>query len=358
MICLVIVTTLSLIVGCTGGQITDEVEKEETQNEFISETGFYLDTIIEIKIYNPDDNSEEIIDKAIGKITELEQLLSVHIEGSDIWNLQKNAGVQPVKVLDETLEVIQLSIEHSELTNGVFDITIGPLVDLWAIDPPEGYIPTEEELETILPKVDYEKLIINEGNKTVFLEDEGMIANLGAIAKGYIADEVKEVLIENGVENAIINLGGNVLLVGGRPDNTSFKIGIQDPNSERGRYLGVVSAEDISIVSSGDYERYFEVEGNRYHHILNPITGYPADNELRQVNILSENSALGDGLSTSVFLMGLEDGMALVESMDNIEAIFLTKDNKIYLSSGIGENFIFNEDNYGDKYTIVVNYTG
>lgn len=345
---LAIITTLFTIAGCT-----DNKSNQVVQQKYVSKTDFYLDTVVDIKIYNPNNKSAEVIDKAMKRIGALEKILSIHIEGSDLWNIKKNAGIKPVEVSKETMEVMKASLRYSEYTNGLFDITTGPLVDLWAINPPNGYVPTEEELQTSLSKINYNNMIIDEENNTILLKDEGMIANLGAIAKGYIADEVKEILVENDVKNAIINLGGNVLLVGGRADNSGFKIGVQDPNSDRGAYLGIIDDRDLSVVSSGDYERYFEVEGKRYHHILNPATGYPADNEIRQVTIISKFSIDGDGLSTSTFLLGLKDGMKLIERIDDVEGIFVTKDHKIYLTSGIRDSFVFDEVNYGDQYTVV-----
>nr|WP_246169849.1 FAD:protein FMN transferase [Alkalibaculum sporogenes] len=329
---------------------------EVKPNEFVSKNDFYLDTIVDIKIYDSSISTQEaenIIDKAFSRIEELEDLLSLHIEGSDLYKIKENAGLDHVKVSEETIHVIKSSLEYSQLSNGHFDITTGILVGLWVIDPPNGYIPTNSELDDALPKIDYKKIQIDEENSTVKLEDEGMIADLGAIAKGYIADEVKEVLVDNGVKHAIIYLGGNILLVGNKENNVDFKIGIQEPSANRGAYLGLISGNDISVVSSGDYERYFEVDGKRYHHILDPQTGYPADNELRQVTIISKESMDGDGLSTSAFLLGLEDGIDLIESLIDTEAIFVTKDYKIYITSGIGDVFEFDEQNYGDDYEVI-----
>ncbi len=321
--------------------------------EFVSKSDFYLDTLVDIKIYEPNEKSEAIIDKAMGRIQELEKLLSVHIKNSDLSNIKENAGLKPVKVSDETLFVLKKSMKYAKLSNGIFDITTGPLIDLWAIDPPYGHVPTEEELKVTLPKIDYRKIIIDEQNKTVMLKDKGMIVNLGAIAKGYIADEVKTVLLDHGVKHAIINLGGNVLLVNDKSNNVDFKIGIQDPSSDRGAYLGVVNGKDISIVSSGNYERYFKVDGKKYHHILDPFTGFPAENEIQQVTIISKKSIDGDGLSTTTFLLGLEGAINLIESLKDVEAIFITKDNKIYLTSGVGEKFVFDHTKYSDKYEVI-----
>ncbi|MFZ7121301.1 MAG: FAD:protein FMN transferase [Eubacteriaceae bacterium] len=321
--------------------------------ELVTKSDFYLDTIVNIKIYDPNKNSELIIDKAFERIQQLEKMLSVHIEGSDLYKIQENAGFKSSVVSDETYYVIGKSCYYSSISQGHFDITAGPLIDLWRIDPPEGYVPSEDELEEVLSKIDYKKIIMDEEKKSIKLLEKGMIANLGAIAKGYIADEVKKVLEENGVEHGIINLGGNVLLVGDKKENTDFKIGVQDPSSNRGEYLGLIHGDDVSIVSSGDYERYFTVDGKRYHHILDPFTGFPADNEIKQVTIISEFSIDGDALSTTTFLLGLEKGLDLINSIKGADAIFITKNNEIHVTSGIVDEFEFDEENFGDVYEVI-----
>jgi thiamine biosynthesis lipoprotein len=166
-----------------------------------------------------------------------------------------------------------------------------------------------------------------------------MKVDLGAIAKGYAADEVARILKENGVKHAIINLGGNVMTIGGNPNGKPWRIGIQDPYNPRGEYLGILPIKDKTVVTSGTYERYFIENGKRYHHILDPDTGYPTDNKLDSVSIITDKSIDGDGLSTSTLLLGLDEGMKLIEKLENVEAIFVTSDKQVYVSSGLKKDF-------------------
>jgi thiamine biosynthesis lipoprotein len=167
------------------------------------------------------------------------------------------------------------------------------------------------------------------------LKDAGMAADLGAIAKGAITDKVKEFLIKKGVTSAIINAGGNVLTIGTKPDGTPFSVGIQTPEDLRGAYLFALDISDRAVVSSGDYERYFEVDGVRYHHILDPFTGYPADTNISQVSIIADNGINADALSTTVLLLGVSNGLALIDSITDVEAVFVTKDKKIYITPAL-----------------------
>lgn len=338
---LILIFWILLLTGC-GSKKVESI----TKNEFL------LDTVVTIRLYDVSEDKEALIDDSFELIAELERLLSVHEEGSDLYNIKENAGKQPVQVSDYTFEVIKRSLDYSAMTEGKFDVTAGPLIALWNIDPPMGYVPTQAELEQTVAKVDYTKLILDEETKSVFLEDEGMIANLGAIAKGYIADQVKIFLLDEGIEHAIINLGGNVLLIGGRPDGAGFRIGVQDPDADRNIYLGVIVSADTSIVSSGDYERFFEQDGIRYHHILDPDIGYPSDTEIRQVSIVSPKSVDGDALSTTLFLLGLEKGLALIESLEQVDAIFVTHDHRVVVTEGLKDRFEFNEEEYASIYEV------
>ena len=310
----------------------------------ISDNTFALDTIIQIKLYykNEKDADETLLDGAFQQIRDLENILSVHIEGSELYQIKKNAGIAPVPVSDVTYNIIQESIKYSKLTHGLFDVTAGPLIDLWAIDPPYGHVPTDEELNEALSLIDYKKIILSDNNQ-VFLQDKGMIINLGAIAKGSIADEVKKYLMDNGVESAFINLGGNVLLIGNKPDGSDFSIGIQNPFDDRGEYLMALSVDDVAIVSSGDYERYFEQDGVIYHHILNTETGYPAQTNIKQVSIIAPNSQMADALSTSVLLLGIKDGLTLINKFEDVGAIFVTKDQQIYITENLRDRITFSD---------------
>lgn len=324
-----------LLVASLGG--CDSQQRKNDNLGYISDSEFLLDTIVTIKLYGYEDTA--IFEEVFNYIRNLEKLLSVHIEGSDMWHLKQNAGKQWTEVSKYTIEIIQHSIEISLVSEGFFDITAGPLINLWDIDPPYGHYPSERERENALALINYKDIEIDKDHNRIYLEREGMEANLGAIAKGYIADKVKQHLIEKGIDRGIINLGGNVLLIGNRSNGKDFKIGVQDPDSLRGEYLGLVSASDKSIVSSGTYERYFIYENKKYHHILNPFTGFPQENGLKGVSIISNDSTNGDAFSTTIFLLGIEKGMTLVESREDLEAIFVTDDNKLYLSSGLKERF-------------------
>ena len=195
-------------------------------------------------------------------------------------------------------------------------------------------IPSDDEIKKALTTVDYQNVVVD-GN-TVTLKDPSAKIDLGGIAKGYIADRMKDSLNQKGAACGYINLGGNVLCLGAKPDGSSYNIGIQRPFDEEGAAMLAVSVTDQTVVSSGVYERYFEVDGKRYHHILDTATGYPYDNGLLGVSIITDESVDGDGLSTTCFALGLTDGMALVESLDNTEAVFITEDYELHFSSGMG----------------------
>ena len=308
--------------GCTAGQ------PEEPPH--VSKSNFMLDTYIEITLYDWTDAST--IDLAFDEIRRLESLLSVEQTGSDLDRLAKAAGEEWVEISPETEEVLRLSKEYAALSEGYFDVTTGPLVSLWNIHNEQGHYPSQAELEQVLPLIDSDDLLVKEGH--AFLARKGMVANLGAIAKGYIADQVKELLVAQGVEHAVLNLGRNILLIGDKQEGTAFTIGIQDPNEEEGVLADVVSATGKSIVTSGIDERYFTYQGKKYHHILDPYTGFPADTGLASVTILSDTSAQGDALSTTCFLLGIEKGMALVEQLDDVEALFITPEGELIPSSG------------------------
>lgn len=302
------------------------------ESEPVSKANFLLDTYVQITLY--DDSDISVIDLAFQEITRLEDMLSVNREGSELDQLAKAAGKEWVEISPETQEVLLLAKEYTELSGGLFDVTSGPLIDLWDINN-GGHYPTQAELDTVLPLISSEDLLIEDGR--AYLAREGMEANLGAIAKGYIADKVKELLLDQGVESAIIDLGRNVLLIGTKPDGSNFNVGVQDPNEAQGVLLGLASTADTSVVTSGINERYFTYEGVDYHHILDPFTGFPADNDLASVTILSTSSAQGDALSTTCLLLGVEKGMELIESLEGVEAFFIARDGSTTMSSGFAE---------------------
>lgn len=293
------------------------------QQQPITTSEFVFDTIITIQIN--DSSNEALLDEAIQLCITYENLFSNTIESSEISQIN-NADGSPVLVSDETITLLKEAIYYSELSNGIFDITIAPLVSLWDLNNLDT-IPSEEEINALLPYVDYNSIVID-GNYVTLLDPNASL-DVGAIAKGYVADKVKAYLLEQGVTSAIINLGGNVLCIGKNTDNTPFIIGIQDPSSSTSSTIGYVEANDIAIVTSGSYQRYQEIDGVIYHHILNPYTGYPIDSDIISVSVLCESSVMADSLSTICFSLGLEEAILLIEQLDDVEAIFITIDNEI-----------------------------
>lgn len=309
-----------------------------TADEPVTKSGFYFNTVISVSIY--ENGSEELLDDCFALAQKYEGYFSNTIPDSDISKIN-DAGGAPVTVHDETIELLKTGIAYGDLSGGKFDITIGRLSDLWDISTKAlldqtdaSMIPSDADIQTALATVDYREIQID-GN-TVTLQNPDARIDLGGIAKGYIADQMKAYLNQKGITSGYINLGGNVLALGAKTDGSAYTIGIQRPFGEENEAIASVSITDQTVVSSGVYERYFEVDGTRYHHILDTATGYPYDNGLLEVTIITGASVDGDGLSTTCFSLGLEDGMALVESLDATEAIFITDDYEVHTSSGMG----------------------
>lgn len=294
-----------------------------------SRTTTFFDTVVNIRIY--DKNGEALLDDAEKICKKYENLLSRTIETSEIYQLNHAGGV-PMELSPDTVKVINLGLKYSELSEGNFDITIAPLTDLWNFKDGDGTVPDEAAIEEARSHVNYKRVQVS-GN-TVQLLDPSAQIDLGAIAKGFIADELKSFLKEAGVKHALIDLGGNVLALDGKPDGTSFNIGIQKPFDEQGNAITSIKIKGRSVVSSGVYQRYFKVDDKVYHHLINPSTGFPFDNGLLGVTIVCDSSADADGLSTTCFSLGLKRGMELINSTPGVEAMFITSGNKLHYSSG------------------------
>lgn len=332
---------LSLIFLLTG--CTKKAEEQQQAQEPIKRSEMLMGTVISVTLY--DSTDETILDKVFNKVKELESIFSINEAGTEVDKINDNAGIEPVKVSDDTIAVVNEGLHYSELSHGKFDITIGPLVKLWDI-PNATEIPTQEEIETVIPLTNYKDVTVDKTNKTVYLTKPGMMLDLGGIAKGYSADVISQMLTAEGIKSAIIDLGGNIFAHGEKVTGDSWKIGIQNPFSTRGEIVGAITVKNKSIVTSGVYERYIEVDGVKYHHILNPETGYPYENNIAGITIISDKSSTGDALSTSVFALGVEEGTKFVESLNGVDAIFVTKNNEIYLTSGIKEIFDLRDDNF------------
>ena len=308
--------------------------------ESISNTYYNLGTINEITLYDVNKKTgEKILEECGSILMDIDNKMSNTIKSSDVSKINKNAGKDYTKVSKDTYYVIKESIEFSNISNDTFDISVGPLIDLWSIGTDNAKVPNKEEIENVLPLVDYSKILLNDENLSVKLSEENMKIDLGGIAKGYAADKIYDYLKSQNIKSAIINLGGNILTLGSKNNDQPFSIGIQDPTMPRGNSIGNIKVTNKSVVTSGIYERYIEKDNKIYHHMLNPHTGYPFENNLNSVTIVSDESIICDALSTTTFGLGLDNGMKLIESLDNVDAIFITKDKKIYLSSNLKDKF-------------------
>lgn len=297
-------------------------------NEPLQMNGMYFDTVVQIEAWG---TTQDVMDQCREMCEYYENLLSTDIDTSDVSKINR-AGGAPVTVSEETAELIEKGIEYGDLSGGLFDITIASASDLWDFkDNEEKILPSGEALEEAAAHIDYRCVTVD--GCTVTLADPEAQIDLGGIAKGYIADRIKEFLTDEGVSHALIDLGGNMLAVGGRYDGNDYRIGLQKPFAQTGTVMAALAISDQSVVTSGDYERYFEKDGIIYHHILDPATGYPVQNSLDQVTIISDHSVDGDALSTTCYALGLEDGLALVRSLDGVEAVFVTKDGEMHKSS-------------------------
>ena len=329
-----LILVICIVVFWTGDRPLSILKK---QQEPIAETGFYLNTVVTITIYDSQDTS--LLKECMEICQDYENQFSRTIPTSEIFRLNHGelADAQKVSHLSpETAELIQKGLYFAELSGGAFDPTIGPVSSLWDFTSDEPAIPSDSDIQSNLPLVDYEKISLV-GQEISFNQD-GMQLDLGAIAKGYIADRIKEYLLSQNVQSATINLGGNVLCIGSKPDGSPFRVGIQKPFDDRNTYIAIVEVTDGSVVTSGNYERYFEKDGKLYHHILNPSTGYPYENGLTSVTILSDISVDGDGLSTSCYALGLEKGMELIENLPGVEALFITEDGEMHYSENFPRN--------------------
>ncbi len=313
------------------------------ENRF-SDSHFAMGTICTVTLFGR--NDAKAFDGAFELIDELEWKMSVSIAESEVAAINAAAGIAPVKVSEDTFFVIEQSLTYTEKSGGKFDITVGPLVELWGIGLGPGRVPEQSEIDAALALIGYEDVELNYQDSSVYLKRPGMAVDLGGIAKGYAADRLKEYLLENGHSRGIIDLGGNIVTFGEKPGGDPWIIGIQDPFDSRGIPIGTVSLPAGSVVTSGVYERFFEQDGRRYHHILDPDTGYPVENELVSVSIIADLGIAADAFSTLIFALGLRKGVELLESISSIDGILVTKELDVYVTSGVRDRFSISNPEY------------
>ena len=345
-LCTVLVCPMLLFTGC--GNITD-ADTSTTGNEPISISSIKLNTAVQITIYDSQDKA--LLDDCLALCDKYELVFSRTNEKSELYklnhrkdtsdkdtNTDRQTTPYPVSgtadtwhISEDLAALLSEGLDITRESDGAFDIAIAPLTSLWDFTAEDPKVPDDAAIQKALPLCSSDGVIID--GQDITLPSDDIQFDVGAIAKGYIADRLKDFLVKKGVNSAIINLGGNVLCIGSKPDGTPFKIGIQKPFADRNETEAVMDITGKSVVSSGIYERCFKQGGKLYHHILNPQTGYPYDNGLISVTIISDQSVDGDALSTTCFALGLEDGLKFAEKK-GVQAVFITEDYELHYTDG------------------------
>ncbi len=345
-LCTVLVCPMLLFTGC--GNITD-ADTSTTGNQPISISSIKLNTAVQITIYDSQDKA--LLDDCLALCDRYELIFSRTNENSELYKLNHrkdtsdkdpNADEQTIPypisgtadtwhISEDLAALLSEGLDITRESDGAFDIAIAPLTSLWDFTAEDPKAPDDAAIQKALPLCSSDGVTID--GQDITLPSDDIQFDVGAIAKGYIADRMKDLLVKKGVKSAIINLGGNVLCIGSKPDGTPFKIGIQKPFADRNETEAVMDITGKSVVSSGIYERCFKQNGKLYHHILNPKTGYPYDNSLISVTIISDQSVDGDALSTTCFALGLEDGLKFAEKK-GVQAVFITEDYELHYTDG------------------------
>ncbi len=315
---------------------------------FVEKEDFIFNTRVYQKIcYDNNDiktkEIEEIAEKATKLMRQFEEKLSFFYESSEVSSINENASNGFIKISNDTFEILKKSIYYSKLTNGIFDITIAPLVKAWAINSDNPTILSKEKIDELIDLVDYEDVILNKNNSTVMLLRKNQKIDLGGIAKGYIADKIIDFYKENNIDSAIINIGGNIKVLGQKDENSFWSIGIYEPKKHSEKIICSIEAKDKSIVTSGGYERAFSYNGELYCHILNHKTGYPIKSDLKSITIVSDKSIDGDSLSTPLFIMGKNKAYEFMKK-HNISGVMITDKDEIIVTKNLLEGFKLFED--------------
>ncbi|MCL1989448.1 MAG: FAD:protein FMN transferase [Defluviitaleaceae bacterium] len=310
---------------------------------------FLMRAPIRIQMFDldcPHDDRCDLLDEAFDLIFDLERRWTVNDVGGEVEEINEMAGIRPVEVQDDTFYLISRAIDYSIYSDGLFNAAIGALTRLWDISFEGERRPTDSEIEAVLPLLDPTRVVLDAEVNTVFLEEVGMRLDLGAIAKGFMADLVAELFSAHEVERALLIIGGEVFAIGGRYDGTPWRIGIRNPwaTTSADELVGTIPLLDQAAVTSGTYVRYFthQETDQVYHHIFDAQTGFPFETDVVSLTIVADTGLLGEVYSTIVFAMGLEAGMTYVEAHHGLEALFITVDKEIYLSSGLQNSFDFN----------------
>jgi len=311
-----------LMVGCQGAP------------HLVKRSQMLMGTVVFVTVVAADESTAQQAAKAgLDEIRRLEELLSTWIPTSELSKVNAAAGQEPVQVSEETFEVLEKSMDVAKLTNGGFNIAVGPAVKAWDASG-EGQVPPQEVLEALRPQVDLSEIQLDKTKRTVSLGRSGMQIDVGGIGKGYAADLAARVMQTSGATAGVVALSGDIKTFGRMPDQQRFVFGIQHPRKEQGEVLGRIELENEAVSTAGDYQRYFMKDGIRYHHILDPATLQPA-RRCQSVTIIAKEGVMADGLDTGIFVMGPDQGLALIESLPDVEGVIVDQEGKIVVSSGL-----------------------
>jgi FAD:protein FMN transferase len=311
------------------------IESRAAEPHLIRSTFQAMGTEISFAVWASDDvTAQKAIGDAFSEIRRLEALMTTWRDDSEVSRINQNAGVKPVAVSQETIDVIDAARKSSELSGGAFDITFYALKGLWHFDEDRvAQIPPRDEIRKRLPLIDYRKVKVDHDRRTVFLEKKGMAINLGGIAKGYAVDRAVAVLKQQGFKNAIVQAGGD-LMCAGEKGGKPWGAGIRDPRGARSDVFAMMYLVDHAFSTAGDYERFFMIDGKRYHHILDPRTGFPAM-ESQSVTIYAPNATLADAIDDAVFILGWKKGFELIDKLDDVGAVVVDKAGQVHISKRV-----------------------
>lgn len=289
------------------------------------ETRVMMDTFVEISCYSSDrETVQQAMQDAFEEIERIEKVFSKFDEKSEVSMVNRLAGFGEVNITREMFEVISRSIYYSKITEGSFDITVAPIIDMWNLARKKGTMPDDEAIIEALRHTGYKNIAIDENNLTVRFLDNGMKIDLGGIVKGYAVDRAKDIILSHGIESGLINIGGNMFAVGAPPGKQSWKIGIQHPRDKK-NIIYKIDLKDRAVSTSGDYERFFTLGGMRFSHIINPMDGRPAEGVV-SVTVTADSAEEADALSTAVFVMGVEKGLRFIEGLKDMKVFIFDED--------------------------------
>lgn len=335
----ILLASMLLVCGCSKNNISENnaggvSADSKSEEQKITVDLFAMDTYMQVTAYGK--NANKAVEQAKKRINQLDGMLSTGKKESEVSKLNSE---KTLTLSEDVGNIMERSLEIYKSTKGVFNPAIYPVMQAWGFDTKKYKVPSKENLQATLKNTDASKIKYNKSSRVATFENKKMEIDFGGIAKGYTSAAVMMIFKDCGVTSGLVSLGGNVQALGSKVDGSSWKVAIQNPDSEE-NYLGVLNIKNKAVITSGGYERYFEKNGKVYHHIIDPATGYPANAGLKSVTIVSEDGTLADGLSTSLFIMGLEKAENYWrENSDKFDVIFLTDDNKQYVTEGIYKDY-------------------